>query len=346
MQSSKKPQKKQQPKKQKKQPKLLVVNTTPAPVAKGVSGSIPNARFSASRGGKVCVRHSELLGTISSTSDAFNVVSFPVNPGLREFTGWLSNIARNYESYRFKNLRFRYVAACPTTVPGQVYVTADFDASDPAPLSEQQISYYQGTKYSAPWNHQEYVCTSSNLSKRKSYYVRSQPLGANQDIVLYDTANLYVATVGTGSNSLGKLWVEYEVELETPELVVTPAGQSLSGRLGNTDDWATNPVVTGNLPLTATASAGVLTLVSTAPYSGIASLSITGTGLTTVGTAALNGAASVIRSQATNAGQTAMSAIIALVFAAPGQTVTMDLGALTTVTGITVRMGQYNSALG
>jgi hypothetical protein len=344
---TKKKNNKPKPKKQAKpQQKLLVVQNTPAPVSKGVRGSIPDAKFSATRGGKICVRHSELLGTVSSSSDAFAVTAFPINPGLSNFTGWLSNVAKNYESYRFKKLRFRYIAACPTTVSGQVYVTVDFDASDPVPLTEQQISYYEGTRYSSPWNHQEYVCTASNLSKRKSYYVRSKPLGANQDVVLYDTGNLFVATTGTGSNSLGKLWVEYEVEFETPEFTLTPEGSSLSIRYAGDDNFVDVPSAVGFVPLTPSVAGNVLTLTSTAPYSATVGVSITGTGLSVVATGAAGGSTSLIRNQTVNSGATNISATLAMLFTAPGQTITFSITTPTSVTAYAMRLGQYNAANG
>ncbi len=332
--------------KNKMTPKLLVIQNTPAPVAKGVRGSIPDARYKNSKGGKITVCHAELLATVSSDSDVFNVTSFAVNPGLTPFTGWLASIARNYESYKFKKLRFKYVAACPTTVPGQVYLAADFDASDPVPLTEQAISYFQGTRYSAPWNHQEYQCTQDNLNKRKSYYVRSGSLGANQDVVLYDTANFYVATVGTGNNTLGKLWVEYEVEFSTPEFTQTPSGLALSGRLVGDDNFVDVPAISGNLPLVPTVAGNVLTLTSTAPFSGVIGMGVVGTTLTTVSTVAGTGAASVVRNQAANTAATNLSAVIASIWNAPGQAITYTINSPGGVTSVNMRIGQYSTTLG
>lgn len=328
----------------KREPKVLLIQNTNAPVSKGVRGAIPDAKFSAKMG-KICVRHSELLGTISSSGDAFNVTQFPINPGLQNFTGWLSNVARNYESYKFKMLRFRYIAACPTTTSGQVYVTVDFDASDPAPLTEAQVSYYQGTRYSAPWNHQEYVCTSQNLSKRSSYYVRSSALAANQDVVLYDTGNLYICTVGTGAASLGKIWVEYEVEFDTPEFRLTPAGTALYGRLNGANDYVTLPTVTGNLPVQVSVLANDLILTSTAPYSGVMAMTVSGTGLTTISAVGSIPGNVSVRSQCVNAAADSINAAITFTFTAPGQTMTLSNTAPTSITGYNLRVGQYDFAL-
>ncbi len=326
--------------------KLLIVQTTPAPIAKGVRGSIPDARYTRSKEGHVRVCHSELLGTVSSSGDAFSVVAYSINPGLFNFTSWLANIARNYESYIFKSLKFRYVPACPTTSPGQIYVTVDFDASDPAPLSEKQIAMYQGTKYAAPWNHVEYHCTNKNLHKRSSYFVRTGTPPANQDVVLFDTGNLFVATVGTGTASLGKIWVEYEVELQTPDYLLSPEGLSLSGRINGTDNFATSPSVTGSLPLTFSVNANALTMIANAPYSGNMSLIFGGTGLTVFTAVAIGSADVDLRSQCVNSAGAILNGCITFEFTAPGQGMTIAVTSPTTVTGYNLRVGQYDQSLG
>lgn len=329
-----------QPKNQrKKQSPPMVVQVTNAPVSKGTRGRIPSPQFMSLKGGRIAVRHAELLGTLSSVSDAFAVTQFQINPGLGNFTGWLSNIAQNYESYKFKNLRFRYVPACSTTTAGQVFLSVDFDAVDSPPVQEAQLSYYEGTRYCSPWDKCEYVCSGENLSKRKTYYTRNGPLPAGSDLLLYDIGNFYAATVGTGAASLGKLWVEYDVEFSTPDYPITPAGRALSGKYIFTDNFASPPTINGNLPLVPSISGNVLTLTSLQPYSGVCAFNAVGTGLTVV-TAGGTGA-EALRNQAQTGG-TQISASITLNFTAPGQTATFTLTAPTTVTAIGLRIGQYD----
>lgn len=329
---------KQQQKKQRRPPQTMVVQMSNAPVSKGTRGRVPSPQIMSGKDGRITVRHAELLGTLSSTSDDFSVLSLSINPGLVGFTGWLSNIAQNYESYRFKQLKFRYVPACSTTTAGQVFLSVDFDSADQPPATESQLSYYQGTRYCSPWDRCEYVCTSANLSKRKSYYVRGGPLPANSDVLLYDTGKFLAASVGTGTASLGKLWVEYEVEFSTPDYPITAAGRSLSGKYSGNDNFATTPAVTGNLPLTATVAANVLTLTALQPYSGVCAFNAVGTGITLLAVAGTGGEG--LKNSNINSGGTGISATITLQFNA-GQTATFTLSA-TTVSAVALRIGQYD----
>lgn len=48
---------------------------------------------------------------------------------------WLSNIAINFDQYRFKRLTFHFKPAVPTITPGTVYLYIDPDVYDPQPLT-------------------------------------------------------------------------------------------------------------------------------------------------------------------------------------------------------------------
>lgn len=324
--------KSKQPKqKQNAQPKI---SRPTAPVAVGVKARVPTPKFTPLSKGRVRVTHQELIGNITGSND-FVTTLYPINAGLSSMFVWLSNIAPNYESYKFKTLRFRYEPACATTQVGTIYLTVDFDASDPAPPTEPDLSTYEGTSRGSPWTYHQYNCAPHNLNKRTSYYVRNGPLTGNQDIVLYDVGNLVVATDGNGGTpALGKLWVEYDVEFTTPQLNSNGIGQAKYLRASGTDA-TTNPANVGNAPIVVTAAGGVVTVTSTSNYQGLISLIANGTGVgSTIGGTATRTALTGFA----NAPATVFQSTTIATFSR-GQTVTFTLSG--TLTSYVVRLGQY-----
>jgi len=326
--------------KQPKQPsKMMVTVSSNAPVSKGYNGAIKSAQFRMGRNGKILVCHSELVGDVLGTA-GFTPVTFSINPGLQSLFLWLSNIATNYESYVFKKLKLRYLPACSTDNAGSVYTSVDFDPADPAPSTERQLANYQGTKFSPPWKAQTYDCLANNLRKRSSYFVRSGPLTATEDLGLFDTGNLIIATVGCAAVTVGKLWVDYEVEFSTPDFPITGVGRALSAKLTATDNFVTVPTITGNAPLTASVAANVLTLTASQPYQCVIACTVTGTGLTS---ATVGGtAAELLRNSVVNTGGTSFNQTITINFSAAGQTATYAVTTPTAVASVGMRFGQYD----
>jgi len=318
----------------------MVTTVSAAPVSLGYNGAVKPPKYRSTKNGCVCLSHSELVGDVIGTL-AFTPTIYSINAGLTTLFLWLSNIAANYESYIFKKLKFRYLPACATDNAGTVYVSVDFDPSDPAPVTERQLTNYQGTRFSAPWKATVYDCLSSNLRKCSSYYVRTGALNAGEDIGLTDVGNFIIATVGCAASTMGKLWVDYEVELSTPDFLQTAVGRALSSRLVNLNNFTTLPTVTGIAPVTATIAANVLTLTATQPYACLVAMDTVGTGLTTVAT---GGTANITTEDAcVNAAGTQNLYTLVVLFAV-GQTLMLSLTAPTTVTNVTIRLGQYDFA--
>jgi len=186
---------------------------------------------------------------------------------------WLSQIAPQYESYKFKKLRFRYQGTTSTGASGSVYLAVEYDASDPSPTSKTQIANWQETKFCSPWEVMTHVSTQNNLNKRSSYYVRNGTLPANSDIKLYDVGYLCVVQsnvmpAANTSASVGEVWVDYEVELRTPQLNAPGLNNALYAKITLASS-AAQPVIAGNLPLIAVEAGGILTVTIPRPYTGL-----------------------------------------------------------------------------
>lgn len=173
------------------------------------------------KGSNIIVRHTEYIGDVSAQASVFSVTPYSVNPGLNVTFPWLSNIANNYESYKFHKLHFVYKPICSTTTPGKVILAMDYDAADVTPTSKVVINSFESTTSCSPWDEITHISMQSNLLKfGVQRYVRSAGVPANTDVKTYDVGKFYVATSNTPSTptTLGELYVSYEVELITPQL--------------------------------------------------------------------------------------------------------------------------------
>lgn len=303
-----------------------------APVSKGHRNRVPKPKLSTRRDG-ICVSHREFLFDVIGTG-TFSTTKKEINPGLASSFPWLCQMAPNYESYKFKRLRFEYVPTCATSETGSVYLGVEYDATDPVPTNKQTLAAWDETSYSSPWITNNHNCKASNLAKRTSYFVRNGAIPPSDDIRLYDTGYLVVATQGNATTApIGEIWVDYEVDLVTPQLNDVALGNSLSGSfVGAT--FASVPVQNGNAPVKASVASGVLTLTATQPYQALLALNYDSTsGVSVTGTALL-----AVLSQ--NVGGSDPDIVIGtLNFKEAGSTAVFSPAGVITAFGI--RLGQY-----
>jgi len=202
--------------------------------------------------------HRELIASIVGTS-AFTVAqAFALNPGLAASFPWLSNEAAGWERYRFNSLRFCYYTRTGSNVPGSFMMAPDYDAADSAPVSETIASSYEDTEEDAPWK--DIVCVLPQrelMGDMKEKYIRTGALAANQDIKTYDAGNLFACTVDGTTVNWGKLWVEYDVTLFTPQ--VPSGGFQAEGSLAGSAAGAAAATPFGSAPV----ASGPIILAST-----------------------------------------------------------------------------------
>lgn len=209
-----------------------IVNTT-ANVAKGSTIRNGAGAKMTSNGNVTRVSHREFISDVSSASSGFSTVNFAINPGNSTAFPWLSAIAANYESYTFKKLSYRYVPLCPTSTQGRVTMAIDYDARDAIPTSKAVLSQYQGAIATPVWQQAVYVAQPLNLTKfAKQRYVSGASTPASSDVKTYHLGQLILATSNTpaAATSLGELWVEYDVEFQTPQIATVTVGASNADR--------------------------------------------------------------------------------------------------------------------
>lgn len=181
-----------------------------APVAFSRRVAMEKPRFSTINGETV-IRHREYVGTVNN-STTFSATPYALNPGLSNVFPWLTNIAANYDKYRFKSLRFDYVPAVATSTGGRITLAFNYNAGDNTPTSKQQL-------FSIAPNAEQAVWAELSLPIPvipETLYTREY-LVPGSDIKTFDMGQLIVATdLGSNSNTIGELYVEYECILMKP----------------------------------------------------------------------------------------------------------------------------------
>ncbi len=325
--------------------------TVSAPVAstKILRISVPKFAGSPYSGdGKITVRHREYIGEVNG-SVSFAATQYAVNPGMAATFPWLSTIAANYESYKFRNLKFEFETEKSTATNGSIMMAIDFDAADSAPSTKQQLMTFQNAVRSAPWTSCEYIAATADLLKFGVQRYNRSATVASTDIKTYDVGNLVVATQGCADTSvIGELYVSYDVELHTPQQSGSSAsagGEKIvsAGSVSKTSVYGSSATVTGVSYFSAATNtltcvvAGDYLVENNAVGTGLNAISNTLTGTAT--TTLLDGNGFQVGGGSTAGGS------CFIVRATVGQTVIVDYSGATTLTALTTRITPYNYSL-
>lgn len=217
--------------------KKLVIKRTPKQKPKVTVRSVPllmsttirstAPKFVTGREGSVRIRNTEPLGyatwgTSSQTAWGLDTdLPLVISPTNASVFPWLRQIAGNFEKYKFHKLVFRAVSLAPTTSTGSYSMAVDYDSIDVLPQSMQAME-------------ENSTCISTNISRNQSLQVDCSTRGVNSmgsylytgeapagtsDAKTYYSGQLLLAyeSVGTLSNGLIKYYVDYDVELITPQ---------------------------------------------------------------------------------------------------------------------------------
>lgn len=278
----------------------------PAAFSKGISSRQPSIKAG---NGFVRITHCEYFANVSCASTAFEVTSYPLNPGIPNLFPWLAPVAARYETYKFRDVCFKYHTRSAVTQTGTVGLVFDFDAQDRAPQSQIEALTYRDKVADAVWK-PDFAPLRIDLSqgdKMPSHYVRvGMPSSLVAfDLKTFDVGNLFVFTDGVTAATLGLIEVCYTVDLFTPQTQDPIGGQvTCSPVLDATHLFGVaTPDAQAILPISFT-STSVATFQQ--PWEGVIGVQVSGTGLGvnySLGISA-TGAASLLTSQIANAGTT------------------------------------------
>lgn len=182
------------------------------------------------------VKHREYITDLLSSKPAstFGYRPFTINPGDRYTFPWLYGIARNYQQFKFRRLKFEFKTTSSdalnstNTALGSVIMATQYNVLDEEFENKQAMENFDGavvTKPSKDLVH--YVQVSPGSMPIQELYVRPNEAEiTGSDKRLYDVGTFYIATSGIQEAEvrLGEIWVSYEIELLKPRLAPPPAG--------------------------------------------------------------------------------------------------------------------------
>jgi len=208
---------------QQKAPASAGVQAIRAPAARGhVVRNTPAGLKGGPVPGSITIRHREFIQDVSLNAGIYEAIQFRVNPGDPNTFPWLAQLAVNYETYVFKRLSFSLQTENPTTARGYMGLSPDYDAQDEAPISKAGAMAYASAVRSPAWGDCTLQCRPADLATKGKRYVREdETIPTGTDVRLYDCANMHVISGGATSGlDAAELYVEYEVQLFTPQLRV------------------------------------------------------------------------------------------------------------------------------
>jgi hypothetical protein len=252
-----------------------------------IAGSTGNLKLASSNLGtsrkRQVIEEDEYIGEVNG-SVAFATTGYPINIGQSSTFPWAYKIASLYERYTFNFLEFYYrreVSEYATNgQTGKVMLSIDYDATDIAPSSKQQVQDTDPHVDGMPCV--ERLALRASIAEMKTSdgkYVRPGLQPANTDIKTYDVGNLWVSTQGcANATTIGELRVRYRCTLQVP--ILEPGAGSTgsfgsqmlitSPLLGETSAAttvtgllfasATNPIVVSNSISATFSSTGLITL--------------------------------------------------------------------------------------
>jgi len=187
--------------------------------------------------GKGCIRmqHREMLTNVIGNT-GFAIEAFDLNPGLSETFPWLSQIAQNFEMYKFHGMIFEYVSTSgdaltsTNTALGKVIMATDYNVLDANFENEQQMYTTEFSNSGKPaMNLIHAVECAPPENPLKLYYIRTGAPQTGSDQRFYDLGKFQIATSGMQANSVnvGELWVSYDVSLCKPSLQAVQGGADL-----------------------------------------------------------------------------------------------------------------------
>jgi len=202
-----------QSKKTLKQSRQIKGKGAPLNIAKTINYNSPNNmetfRF----------KKREFITNVIGQED-FTPLGYAVNPGDSETFPWLSQIAPAFQKYKFHKLKFLYETSSPTIIGGVVILAPEFNVTDPLPESKQDLLEYKYATRSAPWENFHLDLRTSDVMNYKEYYVRNTS-ASSTDLKLSDPLYIICSVDGISDeiNSVGELWVEYDIEFTIPQKI-------------------------------------------------------------------------------------------------------------------------------
>lgn len=178
-------------------------------------------KFTGSRG-NITITHKELVSEVAmlasgalGTSPTYPTgqSAYTLSPLNATLFPWLSQIAANYDYFKFNRVRLVYVPLCSTATSGRVMLGFDPDGTDAIPYDRSGLSSYKCSVDASAWGVTKLDCA---LPTNQPWYQTNE--------VTYDASystssqgQCFWSTWGGAAGTVGELYVLYEVVLKDPQ---------------------------------------------------------------------------------------------------------------------------------
>jgi hypothetical protein len=219
--------------------------------------------------------HREYIGDIFSNT-GFGISQYSLSPSSAVTFPWLSQIATNFEEYRYHGLVFYFNTTSGNAVSstnnalGVVGMVTQYNPSLPPLPDKRTCEDYAGCVSTVPsMSLLHPVECKLKADALQRYFVQVDTISNAEDLKFYSPGNFNVFTAGqqAANINLGELWVSYDVEFYNPKILPIGTVRSAAGKASINPLTSTQTAPLGTAPVTAVGNlkwsydgAGVITV--------------------------------------------------------------------------------------
>jgi hypothetical protein len=131
---------------------------------------------------------------------------------------WGAHLSTLYERYKILRMSFDYEPNCASTTVGSVILSPSYDAVDGAPETFEDATSKLGAVHGQAWTAMQCNIDPNRVHAQMKMLNTRRADVSGTDIKTYDGGNLHlcVTDCATDGSLIGRLSVEYTIELATP----------------------------------------------------------------------------------------------------------------------------------
>jgi len=198
------------------------------------------------------IMNHEFIRDVSSSA-AFAIMRFGVNPGLKSTFPWLSDIAASFQKWEPNGIVFYYKATSATalnstnTALGTVTGAVQYDVDEANPTNKTQMVNLAGSMSGPPMSDNLYpVECAIDMRITRNLLIRRGDIA--DDLQKYDLGAFLLSTVGSQATAVtGELHICYDITLKQPIQAGAEGNDLLGCHFSGSNADGTHPLGTATV---------------------------------------------------------------------------------------------------